>query len=142
MPQKNKEDYNEYQRAYQLARYHKRRAEAIKQLGGKCSLCDKTNDLEFDHIDPTLKSFGIGCLWSCSEEKFQAELSKCQLLCHEHHSLKSIYDAGKLPAKNTNRHGHPSMCRYCDCDLCHETNNRLSRESKRRRRQRLKKEKP
>jgi len=118
MPHKSKDDHNAYHKQYQLERYHRRRAEAISTLGGKCNQCDETSELEIDHIDPSTKAFALNKLWSCAYSKFQAELLKCQLLCKEHHILKSIYDANNLPAKDTDRHGTLSMHRYCRCRLC------------------------
>jgi len=56
-----------------LAKYHRRRREAIKKLGGRCVLCGSKKNLEFDHRDPKKKSFS---LWSSSvaEARFQVEL--------------------------------------------------------------------
>lgn len=62
-------------RKYMLARYHKRRAEAIRKLGGKCVKCGSEENLEIDHIDPTTKSFEISKLWNVSKEVFDAEPS-------------------------------------------------------------------
>ena len=82
--------YNEYLRVYMNNRYAARRAEAIDILGGECVECGTTDNLEFDHIDPTTKSFSIGRGSSFSDERWYAELEKCQILCHEHHVIKSI----------------------------------------------------
>lgn len=121
-----------YQSAYQLHRYHKIIKEAKEKLGDKCAQCGSTDNLEFDHIDPTIKSFVITEEWGCSEKVFNEELDKCQLLCKEHHILKSIKEAGKLPAKNTNnRHGTLSMYRYCKCELCVAEHTKYCREWKR-----------
>ena len=76
-------------RTYMLARYHQRRAAAIAKLGGKCVKCGTVEQLEFDHIDPKTKSFGIGKMWSLSNDKLQKELEKCQLLCKPCHKEKS-----------------------------------------------------
>jgi hypothetical protein len=139
MGQRDKDKYNTYQREYQLERYHRRREKAIKQLGGKCSQCESTDNLEIDHIDPKEKSFSISKLWSISKKRFDAELSKCQLLCKEHHTIKSIYEEGKLPAKNTDRHGTLSMYRYCKCDLCRKEHNAYCAKLKRDKRRKTKK---
>lgn len=62
---------------------------AVELMGGKCKLCgyDKhPGVLEFHHVDPSQKSFGIGedgC--SRSWAKIQAELKKCVLLCANCH---------------------------------------------------------
>lgn len=76
---------NEYQRKYQKKRYHGRKKQAIKMLGGKCVKCDSTSNLELDHKDPSDKSFTITKLWSVPEEEFKKEVRKCRLLCREHH---------------------------------------------------------
>jgi len=101
---------------YMLERYHKRRAEAIKFLGGACVICGATEDLELDHILRNEKSFNISQMWSISQEKFDAELSKCQLLCNTCHKAKNTWELNKKAAIRT--HGSLSSYRYCKCDLC------------------------
>lgn len=76
-------------REYMLRLYHERMAKAREQLGGRCVRCGETEDLDFDHVDRKQKSFTIGMMWSLSEVKFQAELMKCQLLCHDCHNKKT-----------------------------------------------------
>lgn len=76
---------NGYQRKYQKNRYHKRKEEAIKALGGKCSSCGSTRNLELDHKNPANKSFTITKLWGVEEEEFQKEVKKCRLLCNSCH---------------------------------------------------------
>jgi hypothetical protein len=115
---------NEYMREYMAMRYYKRMDKAITQLGGKCVKCGNCNidELEFDHIDPSTKSFEIGKrAASISEEKLQKELSKCQLLCKKCHEKKSAADTGKQYVKGTQVHGTLSTYRYCKCDLCKKT---------------------
>lgn len=76
---------NEYQRKYQKDRYHDRKDEAIKALGGKCVICGSTENLELDHKDPDDKSFTITKLWSVPEDEFKREVKKCRLLCRKDH---------------------------------------------------------
>lgn len=76
---------NEYQRKYQKKRYHGRKKQAIKMLGGKCSVCGTTSGLELDHKDPDKKSFNVTKLWSVPEAEFKREVKKCKLLCKKHH---------------------------------------------------------
>jgi hypothetical protein len=104
--------YNEYQRTYQLARYHRRKQEAIASLGGVCARCSSTQRLEIDHIDPALKSFPISQLWSVSEERFYAELRKCQLLCKPHHIEKTSQE------QSVDHGGGASGKRNCKCTPC------------------------
>ena len=89
MPHVDKKIYNVYSRNYMRERWARRRASAIQQLGGCCARCGVTDNLEFDHIDPSTKSFTIAKGSSASEVKFQAELEKCQLLCVECHKEKT-----------------------------------------------------
>lgn len=115
---RKRENYNAYMREYMLARYHRRRKEALDRLGNKCKKCGSVKNLQFDHIDPKKKTFPI---WgrTLSEIRLEKELSKCQLLCGECHDLKTIKEKGNKPAKGT--HGTLSAYRYCGppkCDAC------------------------
>jgi 5-methylcytosine-specific restriction endonuclease McrA len=104
--------YNEYQRTYQLARYHRRKEAAKRFLGGKCVRCGATEQLEVDHVDPAQKSFNISNLWAVTEDRFYAELRKCQLLCRPHHLEKTA-------AENSVDHGGgASGKKNCPCVLC------------------------
>lgn len=76
---------NEYQRKYQKNRYHGRKDQAFKMLGGKCSVCGTTRGLELDHKNPDTKKFNVTKLWSVPEEEFKREVRKCKLLCKKHH---------------------------------------------------------
>ena len=82
---------NEYMRDYMLKRYHRRRADSIAQLGGKCVECGTTENLEFDHIDSNTKTRQVARILASGSKKLVAEeLAKCQLLCKEHHSIKTV----------------------------------------------------
>lgn len=76
-----KEERREYQAAYR----RKRRSETIEYLGGKCVVCGTTENLEFNHKDPTTKSFNLGRFWGKLED-YWAEVDKCELLCKTHHA--------------------------------------------------------
>lgn len=93
----------------------------ITLLGGKCVDCGSIHNLEFDHIDRTLKSFNIGACYSLPLVELLEELKKCQLLCHKCHKLKTREIDG-LKAE----HGKYSMYRHykCRCALCKEANRR------------------
>ena len=104
--------YNEYQRTYQLERYHARKADAIRLLGGRCAICGSAEKLEVDHIDPARKSFPISKLWSVSKERFYAELGKCQLLCKPHHIEKTRRE------QSVEHGGGASGKKNCPCDPC------------------------
>lgn len=115
---------NEYMAAYMNARYHRRRAEAVELLGGRCVQCGSTDALELDHIDRTTKAGELGRLFSRGEARYRAELAKCQLLCEECHRRKSAdeqsveHGGGKTGKKN------------CRCRLCGPLKNKYMREWK------------
>lgn len=83
----------EEKRIRNLERVKKRRKDvkekAIIYLGGECNRCgyDKCNDaLEFHHIDPDLKEFGIASQGHTrSWEKVKRELDKCLMVCANCH---------------------------------------------------------
>ena len=63
--------------------YYQRKAEVITYLGGQCRMCGATELLEFNHINPGDKSFGIGERMCC--ESVWDEADKCELLCKSCH---------------------------------------------------------
>lgn len=84
---------------------------ALKLLGGVCVVCGTTEDLELDHIDPKLKTFNVGSR-TVSEERYLEELKLCQLLCREHHKIKTA-------AAQSVEHGEGlSGKKNCTCDPC------------------------
>lgn len=91
---KNREKRTETQRL----RRRERRKILIEHLGGKCSGCGTTENLQFDHLDRTKKSFNIGKCLDYSLEKLLPEIEKCQLLCYDCHEIKSLinHDKDKL----------------------------------------------
>ena len=113
---KNYHGKNEYMKEYLFKRYHAKLKEAISLLGGKCVQCGATDNLQFDHIDPSTKKFKITLMLSHSKKEVKEELKKCQLLCRECHDIKSIKESGKKVAKGT--HGTLSSYRYCKCEEC------------------------
>lgn len=127
MPTRNSREYN---RLYSRSRYARLRAKAEQALGGKCVRCPATTGLEFDHIDPSTKSYIITAILT-HPRKLEAELAKCQLLCGPCHKQKSIADAGKRPARG--QHGTLSGYRYCHCTRCRKAQADYCREWKRRR---------
>lgn len=123
------QDYNKRMAEYMLRRYHQRREEAFKLLGGKCQVCGTTENLEIDHVNADEKEIALNKMWAIAKERFLKELAKCQLLCKEHHEEKSIADRGFQKAKGT--HGTVSSYKHCKCGLCREAWNKHSREYRR-----------
>jgi 5-methylcytosine-specific restriction endonuclease McrA len=114
---KTREEYNEYMRQYMKGWYDRRRAQAIVYLGGKCVRCGSAENLQFDHIDPSTKVAALSSLWTASEERFQAELKKCQLLCENCHLAKTVEEKLKSGRK-VNHGGGLTGKRNCYCPLC------------------------
>jgi len=99
--------------------YWNKKDRALKFLGGKCNHCNSTEDLEIDHIIPLNYKYAKHSICALSEEKFLIELNKCQLLCHNCHTLKSLKDQG-FERITTETH---NLSRYrfgCRCDICKE----------------------
>lgn len=125
----------EYMRTYMKTRYHARRDEAFAILGGKCVICGTTESLEVDHIDRSKKTMEFDVMRSVSRDRFLAELKLCQLLCHDHHEVKTAaensveHGAGKTGKKN------------CYCELCKPLKYAANKEYKRRYRDKLRKQK-
>lgn len=87
---RTKETERVYRRNHQREKYHRRRGEALEQLGGECVRCGTTERLQFDHVDPSSKLKPIILLFaSGSQTLLEAELEKCQLLCISCHTRKS-----------------------------------------------------
>ncbi len=79
----------EYHARYHRTRYDKAMAKLIAYLGGRCTACGTTEDLQFDHVDPEMKLFSITARWNRPFEEIRPELDKCQLLCRAHHDEKT-----------------------------------------------------
>jgi hypothetical protein len=81
MPMKTKKAQAEYQREWYARRRMAWFADKV------CIHCGSKDRLELDHIDPVLKvSHNI---WSWSLLRREAELAKCQVLCHDCHLKKT-----------------------------------------------------
>jgi hypothetical protein len=82
------------QRREYLIKAVQRRREKVRQIaveykGGSCEVCNYNrciNALEFHHLDPTKKDFGISAKgYARSWEKVKHEIEKCILLCANCH---------------------------------------------------------
>ena len=105
--EKNQERIKEYQKQYwknisdenknaknkrYKELYHKKINEYKTLLGGKCAICEASENLEFDHIDPKTKSFNPTRYVTGGKPKdlVMEEFKKCQLLCRECHKNKTF----------------------------------------------------
>lgn len=109
MPYKNPDKQREYQRKWVA----NRRETFFRDK--HCAKCGSTEDLELDHIHPSLK--WKHRIWSYSWEKILKEVAKCQILCHSCHWEKSIQE--KKEKKHTITHGFlRTYNEGCRCIRC------------------------
>lgn len=95
---------------YMKTRRQNLRIRAIESLGGKCVDCGSTNNLEFDHINPSTKRITIAdSIASDDVESVMTEVQKCQLLCMTCHKKKH---SARF------KHGTLSAYRHCKCPEC------------------------
>jgi hypothetical protein len=106
-----KEAQREYQRKWMAAR----RANWFRD---KCCVrCGSKTNLEIDHIDPLTKVSHY--VWSWAEERRNAELAKCQVLCRPCHQAKSVDDLVNVFGVVLTVHGRYKMYqRGCRCRPC------------------------
>lgn len=66
----------------------KNKERAIEYKGGKCVVCGYNRSItamEFHHLDPTQKDFGISSNSNRAWDKIKEELDKCVLICSNCH---------------------------------------------------------
>jgi 5-methylcytosine-specific restriction endonuclease McrA len=73
----------------------------VEYKGGKCFVCGYNKfqgSLDFHHVDPKEKDFGIATMKSNSFESLKQELDKCVLLCKNCHCEvhASLIDLNKI----------------------------------------------
>lgn len=104
---------NTYMNEYMKNRYKVRRDFWLDKLGGLCVDCSTDQDLEFDHKDPSTKSFNVAkALSGWSASRIEIEMAKCVLRCKACHKVKSDRELSV---------GHGEGLtgkRNCRCDLC------------------------
>ena len=89
-----KQEYERYKAVHRASRL-KRKRKLIDLLGGKCIDCGYSNHLaalDFDHVDPKRKKFGMGFALSESDIKFSelvVEARKCVIRCANCHRIKT-----------------------------------------------------
>ncbi len=111
MPYADPEVQAEYQRQWMA----NRRAEWFADKS--CSWCGSTQNLELDHVDSASKVSHR--IWSWSRARRDAELAKCQVLCNECHTAKSL-SMDNTTFINGFVHGSRSMYQIhrCRCEKC------------------------
>jgi 5-methylcytosine-specific restriction endonuclease McrA len=88
---KEKRTYADRREYFIMAVSRRRRRikeKAIELMGGKCQICgyDRYQGaLDFHHVDPATKSFGIGNGHSRSWDRVKEELAKCVSVCANCH---------------------------------------------------------
>lgn len=114
--------YTEEQKEYHRNYYHsKRRPELLALVGDSCKNCGKVDNLEFDHVEPELKSFSINSNMTASNEEVLEELKKCQLLCKDCHLQKTTEE--QLSRGYTHGTLYGWMKVHCKCHECLEARN-------------------
>jgi len=85
--QRNKRKWKGYQRKYDKRAFEAKQGRACKECG-----FDNPLALQWHHRDPNTKLFtiGHGNKKACSDEKFWAEVAKCDLLCANCHILHHL----------------------------------------------------
>lgn len=89
------------QSAYQLE-WRRKRRDAWFAENGPCVDCRSWEQLELDHIDPTLKVDHK--IWSWARARREAELAKCVARCQPCHAKKSGTEAAR-----GERHGRSTI---------------------------------
>lgn len=79
---------------------------------GPCANCGSTDRLEVDHIDRSTKVDHK--VWTWAQERRTLELSKCQVLCHKCHKIKTKSEISKPLIHGTSA-GYSKGCRCVDC---------------------------
>lgn len=127
-------DY-EKQKEYCCLRLKRRRREWVA-ANGPCARCGSGEELEVDHVDPSMKVDHK--VWSWSQVRREAELSKCQVLCRACHKKKNIEEyAMKFPQVHGTWQSYARSYNACRCELCtkawarHEHERRVKKRAER-----------
>ena len=103
MAYKDKEKQKEFQRIWKRKVNLKNKLKAVAMLGGKCSIaeCDITDYrcLEIDHTIPKLDNSQFGIKNSNLVVRGLLTKDQVQLLCANHHSIKT-YEEDRLLFNN------------------------------------------
>lgn len=80
-----------------------------------CVKCGSKEDLEIHHVDPSTKV--SNSVWSWAQERRDAELDKCEVLCHGCHKVETLLQKAK-PIEHGTYVGY--MHHGCRCMSCIE----------------------
>lgn len=113
-------------REYQV-RWLRARRQAWLDEHGPCRGCGSNEDLEVDHIHPSLKALNPTRLWSLAPTNPTriAELEKCQVLCRGCHAEKTLVQLV------TTEHGSTLYRNGCRCAVCRSAQTQRMREWRR-----------
>lgn len=101
---------------------------AAFMMDKSCVNCGSIEKLELDHIDRSLKTNPLAHnVWSWSEERRNAELDKCQVLCKSCHQIKTMREVHIPITHGTHTKGYARGCRCEDCTIAHRLYNQESR---------------
>lgn len=108
-----KRERRDYQRQYQREWMADRRAAFFSDK--VCVRCGSQERLELDHVDRATKVHHA--IWSWSEARREAELAKCQVLCHDCHLAKTAAENRELagPLEHGKESGYDRGCRCGPC---------------------------
>ena len=86
-----------FNRCYNCVSKYRRyvnRLKCINLLSGKCSKCgyDDVSGLDFHHIDPKTKDWGVSYLLNKTDDRMLEEIKKCVLLCSNCHRKEHYED--------------------------------------------------
>lgn len=119
MPYKDPEKQREYMRNW----IANRRAEFFKDK--VCERCGSKEYLELDHKDRTQKV--THRIWSWSKDRREAELSKCQVLCHDCHLTKTLLEDERPRRQHGTRSCYLAGCKRDECRKAHRDYRRKRR---------------
>ena len=102
-------------RDYQNKWLQDRRSTWIESQGGVCVKCGSTNDLEVDHIDPSLKTMNPRSIWSRTSDIRTKELNNCQVLCSLCHKDKTKVEQSTPIIHGSYNRGYKKGCNCTDC---------------------------
>jgi hypothetical protein len=69
-------------------------------------ICDEYTHIcfAFDHLEPELKSFSLSKAHKHSYAEIEAEITKCQLVCHNCHAIRTWYTRANTTTRNQDKH--------------------------------------